>query len=159
MCWLILSKVIQFHLLSQKDFKLFINSLLSAGGSVRKACVWLRRDGCREGQPHSCFCAVAFSLFSFLSLCSKKFIVIGSLSFFFGLRVTGVQSSRQGESHPIPIIIGTHGTTDSDRRDGLPSYGSCYTNLHIIKTENQVANGKIGTGIVAAPLSTICKLF
>ena len=73
--------------------------------------------------------------------------------------ITGVQSSRQGESHPIPIIIGTHGTTDSDRRDGLPSYGSCYTNLHIIKTENQVANGKIGTGIVAAPLSTICKLF
>ena len=44
--------------------------------------MWLRRDGCREGQPHSCFCAWAFPLFSFLSLCSKNFFIILSSVFF-----------------------------------------------------------------------------
>jgi hypothetical protein len=37
--------------------------------------VWLRRDGCREGQPHSCFCGLAFP-FYFLSICSKSSIVV-----------------------------------------------------------------------------------
>jgi len=48
--------------------------------------VWLRRDGCREGQPHSCFCAEAFSFFCLLI--AAKFNFQSDVVFFFGLLVT-----------------------------------------------------------------------
>ena len=38
-------------------------SLESGCAWAKKACVWLRRDGCREGQTHSCFCGLAFPFF------------------------------------------------------------------------------------------------
>ena len=75
-----------FLIYGVRIFQLFINRLSSKGGSARKACVWLRRDGCREGQLHSCFCELGFSFF--FVFMQQKFHCHSVVVFFFGLLVT-----------------------------------------------------------------------
>jgi hypothetical protein len=53
--------------------------------------VWLQRDGCKEGQPHSCFCGLGF-LFSPLALCSKNSFVILSSVLSFTINANGLLS-------------------------------------------------------------------
>ena len=74
------------------------------GAVAKKACVWLRRDGCREGQPHSCFCGLGFP-FSSLSLCSKNSLFILSLSLFFRLVANGRRYETLGIAGYFPIQL------------------------------------------------------
>ncbi len=74
--------------------------------------MWLRRNGCREGQPHSCFCGLDFPFFLYtvkfsLSLCRCPFfglLVIESLKGNFTLAFSQLVPAQPGEPYlNLPI--------------------------------------------------------
>ena len=77
----------------------------------QKACVWQRRDACRDGQPNSCLCISYHGIMAeILHLTARRFNELPSVSglaSFLPVPVNGRKLSRHGKADCVLVPVVT----------------------------------------------------